>query len=107
MKTILTHLLISCYLIFSCGIVGFSQVETKLLFQKKEILKIKIEANMKALLKDRGDKPAYHPANLSYLNEFSESVYVKRTIKYLDEFYEQINDPKGIKKYFTAGIYKF
>lgn len=81
MKTILTHILISCYLIFSCATVGFSQVETKLLFQKKEILKIKIEANMKALLKDKGDKPTYHPANLSYLNEFSEPVSLPINIR--------------------------
>ena len=36
-------------------------------------------------------------------NPLLEKGYIKRTLKYLDEFYEVINDPKSIKKYFVAG----
>lgn len=50
---------------------GFSQ-ET--LFQKKDVLQIKIESNIKALIKDRGETPAYHWAKLSYTDEHAETV---------------------------------
>jgi hypothetical protein len=36
-------------------------------------------------------------------NPLLDKGYIKRTIKYLDEFYDSINDPKAIKKYFVAG----
>jgi hypothetical protein len=36
-------------------------------------------------------------------NPLLDKGYIKRTLKYLDEFYEDINDPKAIKKYFVAG----
>ena len=39
-------------------------------------------------------------------NPLLSPSYIKRTIKYLDEFYEIINDPKAIKRYFVAGRVK-
>ena len=36
-------------------------------------------------------------------NTLLDVGYIKRTIKYLDKFYEIINDPKAINKYFVAG----
>ncbi len=35
-------------------------------------------------------------------NPHLEPKYIKRTLKYFDDFYEEINDPKAIKKYFRA-----
>jgi hypothetical protein len=39
-------------------------------------------------------------------NPLLDSHYIKRTLKYFDAFYETINEPKAIKKYFTAGRVK-
>ena len=36
-------------------------------------------------------------------NSLLDAKYIKRTIKYFDEFYADINDPKAIKKHFTSG----
>ena len=64
-----------CFLLlFISHLQGFSQQETNALFQKKEILQIKIEANLKALLKDRGQTPQYHWAKLSYLDNQGNTV---------------------------------
>ena len=46
---------IACCLWLMLGhLQGFSQA----LFQKKEVLQIKIESNLKVLLKDRGETPS-------------------------------------------------
>ncbi len=36
-------------------------------------------------------------------NPLLDAKYIKRTLQYFDEFYAEINDPKGIKKHFTGG----
>ena len=36
-------------------------------------------------------------------NPLLSASYIKRTIRYLDDFYEIINDPNAIKKHFVAG----
>jgi hypothetical protein len=53
---------------------SFSQEQTNTLFQKKDVLQIKIEANLKSLLKDRGQTPQYHLAKLSYVDDRGETV---------------------------------
>jgi hypothetical protein len=68
---------IACFLIFLIShLKGFSQQQTNALFEKKEVLQIKIEANLKALLKDRGQTPQYHWAKLSYNDDRGETVTV-------------------------------
>jgi hypothetical protein len=66
---------IKCFLllIFS-NFQGFSQDQTNPLFQKKDVLQIKIEANLKVLLKDRGQTPQYHWAKLSYVDDQGNTV---------------------------------
>jgi hypothetical protein len=66
---------ITCFLSFLIShIQGFSQAETNALFQKKDVLQINIEANLKVLLKDRGQTPQYHWAKLSYIDDKGETV---------------------------------
>ncbi len=36
-------------------------------------------------------------------NPLLDNRYIKQTVRYLDAFYEDINDPKAIKKHFIAG----
>ncbi len=36
-------------------------------------------------------------------NPLLDARYIKRTVKYLDAFYAEINDPKAINKHFTGG----
>ena len=66
--------------------LGFCQVQSLPLFQKKDVLPIKIETNMKALLKDRGENPAYHLAKLSYTDEHAESVSLPVRVKVRGNF---------------------
>jgi hypothetical protein len=68
---------IKCFLLlFFSPFQAFSQQETNALFQKKDVLQIKIEANLKALLKDRGQTPQYHWAKLSYLDNEGNTVEI-------------------------------
>lgn len=39
-------------------------------------------------------------------NPLLDVRYIKQTLKYLDDFYQDINDPKAIKKHFIAGRLK-
>jgi hypothetical protein len=71
-------------LMLLCG-QGFSQ-EVSPLFQKKDVLSIKIESNIKALINDKGDKPAYHWAALSYSNEQGETVKLPMRTKVRGNF---------------------
>jgi hypothetical protein len=52
---------------------GFSQ-EVPSLFQKKDVLPIKIESNIKVLINDKGDKPTFHWAALSYSDKQGKTV---------------------------------
>lgn len=61
---------------------GFSQA----LFQKKEVLQIKIESNLKVLLKDRGETPQYHWGKLSYIDEHSDTVSLPIKLKVRGNF---------------------
>ena len=61
---------------------GFSQA----LFQKKEVLQIKIESNLKVLLKDRGETPQYHWGKLSYVDEHSDTVSLPIKVKVRGNF---------------------
>jgi hypothetical protein len=66
---------ITCFLSFLIThLQGFCQAETNALFQKKDVLQINIEANLKVLLKDRGQTPQYHWAKLSYVDDKGETV---------------------------------
>jgi hypothetical protein len=66
---------IACFLVCSIShLQSFSQQQSNSLFKKKEVLQIKIETNIKALLKDRGQTPQYHWAKLSYTDDKGESV---------------------------------
>ena len=68
------------------SLAGFSQEPTSPLFQKKEVLQIKIEANMKALLRDRGEKPIYHWGKLSYIDEQSNTIEMPIKVKVRGNF---------------------
>jgi hypothetical protein len=66
---------IMCFLLLLIShLQGFSQEQTNALFQKKDVLQIKIEANLKVLLKDRGQTPQYHWAKLSYVDDQGNTV---------------------------------
>jgi hypothetical protein len=66
---------IACFLIALIShLQSFSQNQTNPLFEKKEVLQIKIESNIKTLLKDRGQTPQYHWAKLSYSDDKGETV---------------------------------
>jgi hypothetical protein len=56
------------------------------LFQKKEVLQIKIEANMKALLKDRGETPIYHIAKLTFADENNNPLELPIKVKVRGNF---------------------
>ncbi len=58
----------------ACHLQTFCQEKAQTLFDSKEVLPITITANLKPLLKDRGDSTNYHFANLSYSNEQGEKV---------------------------------
>jgi hypothetical protein len=57
-----------------------------ILFQKKEVLKIKIETNMKSLLKDRGEDPAYHLGQLSYSDDEGSDIILPIKMKVRGNF---------------------
>ncbi len=65
---------------------GFSQEKAPTLFQKKDVLQIKMEANFKSLLKDRGETPGYHGANLSYTDEKGEKISLPIKVKVRGNF---------------------
>jgi hypothetical protein len=60
--------------------------EAHALFQKKEVLKITVESNMKVLLKDRGENPIYHWGRLTYMDEQGDSVVLPLKIKVRGNF---------------------
>jgi hypothetical protein len=77
----------SALLGFLCAYLpSFSQEQAGTLFLKKEVLQIKIESNIKALIKDRGENPAYHWAKLSYTDEQAETVTLPIKIKVRGNF---------------------
>jgi hypothetical protein len=66
---------IMCFLLLLIShLQGFSQEQSSSLFEKKDVLQIKIEANLKALLRDRGQTPQYHWAKLSYIDDKGDSI---------------------------------
>ena len=70
MKRVLTIRILSILGLLCAHLQAFSQT----LFQKKDVLQIKIESNIKVLTKDRGETPTYHWAKLSYTDEQGETV---------------------------------
>ena len=65
---------------------GFSQDKKTTLFQQKDVLQIQIEANLKPLLKDRGENPTYHAATLSYRDDHAETVVLPIKVKVRGNF---------------------
>jgi hypothetical protein len=51
------------------------------LFASDELLEVRIETNLKALLKDVGAEREYHPARFSYVGEGGDSVHFQLKIK--------------------------
>ncbi len=49
------------------------------LFERDEVINIKLSGNLRAVLNDRGDNPQYHPISLSYFT--NDSVEVPLTVK--------------------------
>lgn len=65
---------------------AFNQADSSALFQRKDLLEIKIEANLKSLLKDRGEKPIDHLAKISYLNNNKGTVLIPLKIRVRGNF---------------------
>ena len=82
MKTNLLIRISCCIWLLFCHLQGFSQV----LFQKKEVLQIKIESNLKVLLKDRGETPQYHWGKLSYVDEYNDTISLPIKVKVRGNF---------------------
>lgn len=51
------------------------------LFDSDEILSITLKGNIRELLNDRGEKPAYHPVTLSYKNKENSEVNIPVQMK--------------------------
>ena len=63
--------------------IGFSQINThtQALFQKKDVLHVTIETNMRALLKDRGKTSIYHWCKLTYTDEEGHAIILPVKVK--------------------------
>jgi hypothetical protein len=81
----LVSLITALFLVLNYG-QGFSQSKKTTLFQKKEVLQVQIESNLKSLLKDRGENPTYHAASLSYTDEHAETVRLPIKMKVRGHF---------------------
>lgn len=59
------------------------------LFEKDDILKIKLSGNIKQLFSDRGDKPKYHPLVLNYVGDDGKDVSIPLKAKTRGNFRRQ------------------
>ena len=83
----LTKRLFFVFLLLKTSFQGICQeAESNLLFDKKDILRIQIEANMKALLKDRGVNPIYHWGKLSYTEGVGDTITLPIKVKVRGNF---------------------
>lgn len=62
------------------------------LFQSEEIIQLKIVAHMRTLLKDRGENPIYHQANLFYIDNHGDTVGIPIKIKVRGNFRRSIDN---------------
>jgi hypothetical protein len=102
MKTFLYSLLCVTVWYFSFTVTGYAQPSAdsllqrsfngKGLFEKDEILEITLRGNIRELMNDRGDDSKYHPMDIVYGAEDSNTIAITAQIKTRGHFRKQVGN---------------
>ena len=69
-------IIILLFLLFGLSTSSFAQAQPSDLFDRQDVLELRLSGELSHLFKDRGDNPQYHPLSISYKNKAGEEISI-------------------------------